>query len=469
MSKVPFGLAAFVKVSPSAAEILSGTAGYTETAELINAMPEAIEAGFSTTRDSVRRWREKPALPELVAPTTQKPPRVPARGAKVPSWSVGSEIDVKAGEGVLRTRPVPVGDQVDPEDERILAQFNLDPLKWEIASYRESRWQQREDGEELSAYRVSVRKRPQAVQADQADVEAILSRYAGRTAAGGGEKTLLVVISDTQAGKINYSNNGGTPELVERFGDVIEQVRHRIETEFGSHLHKLVLALGGDLIEGCTSQGGKLPLDADVTASVRLMRRLILHAVATLAPLADRVLVAACPGNHGRVRMDPTGTKVTDNWDTEIVVQVADMLEMDPAKYGHVDFAFPAEGEPWVVVNVGDDVPLALALVHGDQARPEKLPDWLNRMAGGREQPGMADAVITGHYHNYQLRNLNGNRAWLQAPAMDGGSDWFRHKTASNVPSGIVSAELVPGGGFPVQAPVFHTAAADTQGLDFHA
>jgi len=113
------------------------------------------------------------------------------------------------------------------------------------------------------------------------------------------------------------------------------------------------------------------------------------------------------------------------------------------------------EGE----LSVGsDDKPLVLAVVHGDQARSDKLPDWLDKMAGGRQQPGWADVVVSGHYHNFQLRNLNGNRAWLQAPAMDSGSDWFRHKTGANVPSGIVSAELVSGGAFPLRAPVFHTA-----------
>jgi hypothetical protein len=74
------------------------------------------------------------------------------------------------------------------------------------------------------------------------------------------------------------------------------------------------------------------------------------------------------------------------------------------------------------VVDVStEDKPLVLALVHSAQARPEKLPDWLDKMAGGRQQPGWADIVVSGHYRNFQLRSLNGNRAWLRAPRWTAG------------------------------------------------
>lgn len=68
--------------------------------------------------------------------------------------------------------------------------------------------------------------------------------------------------------------------------------RGRVET--------LVLPWLGDCLEGVVSQGGRLAarLDLSITEHVRVYRRLMMHQVATLAPQADRVMVAAVPGNH---------------------------------------------------------------------------------------------------------------------------------------------------------------------------
>jgi hypothetical protein len=49
----------------------------------------------------------------------------------------------------------------------------------------------------------------------------------------------------------------------------------------------------GDLVEGCTSQGGRLANDIGVSEQLRVVRRLLMHFFAVLAPLADRVLVAS--------------------------------------------------------------------------------------------------------------------------------------------------------------------------------
>jgi len=71
-----------------------------------------------------------------------------------------------------------------------------------------------------------------------------------------GQRILCVPIGDTEVG--NVGPPGGSPELVERFGRVIEAVRHRIDDEADGHLGRLVLARTGDLIEGAPSQGVKL-------------------------------------------------------------------------------------------------------------------------------------------------------------------------------------------------------------------
>lgn len=279
-----------------------------------------------------------------------------------------------------------------------------------------------------------------------AAVEQILAGYKARPrpTRGSGTATLCVPIGDTQAGKISPS--GGTPELVERFGRVVDEVRERIETEFGGRLAHLILAWTGDLIESYASAGGKLPLDSDVTASMRLMRRLILHALGVLAPLADKVTVPTCPGNHDRIRNDRI-TSPTDSYAIDIVSQVQDALSFDRARFGHVEFRYPDDGEPWVVLNAGsDEAPLVIGFSHGDLVNnPDRQPAWIAGQAMGRGQIGMCDVVVTSHFHHLQVRSVGGRRTWIQTPAMDSGSDQFRHRRGDDSVSGVISFELTPG------------------------
>ena len=54
---------------------------------------------------------------------------------------------------------------------------------------------------------------------------------------------------------------------------------------------------------------------------------------------------------------------------------------------------------------------------------------------------------MTAHFHHLRVEHTGGNRTWLQIPALDGGSAWFRRKTGEDTPAGIVSLEITPGSG----------------------
>ena len=465
------GLDAFSSACPDARSILENSAlTGTEAANEINALATDAGLNFSTSKRAVNRWRadhrivstnphnnHKPKLAELLDPQTPG-----AKSVKAPNWNVGIDLDVLKGEAEIRTRPQLVtADQpaVGPDESRILAEFGLSADEWTVAAYRESRWEGGIPDQWLSAHRVSVKKRDRlAPQIDPAATEAILSKYQGKvvTRRPKAGRSLLVVIADTQAAK---PEGGGIEALTERLNEGTEQIRQRIENEFGGHLDKLVLALGGDLVEHCTASGGLLPLQVEAVAAIRYMRRMIVHVLATLSPYARETTVISAPGNHGRVKTATVGLSPTDNFDLECTIGAADMLSMNP-RFDSISWVYPDQGEPWAVANVGsEDVPLRLCVIHGDQARPEKFPEWVNKMAGGMEAPGFCTAYVTGHYHNLQIRSLNGKRVWLQAPSCDGDSAWYRHKTAANSPSGIVSAELVPGSPMPIQAAVLHIGA----------
>jgi hypothetical protein len=248
----------------------------------------------------------------------------------------------------------------------------------------------------------------------------------------------MVPVGDLQVGK---PDGGGTAGTIERFARLTEAVAQRILASPGGRVEALVLPWLGDCIEGLVSQNGRLPLDISVTEAVRVVRRLMLHQLAVLAPLADRILVPVLAGNHdevSRLRKMPE----TDSWAIDAASAVQDALELS-GKYGHVTFLYPDPGELTVSVDIGGQV---LAFTHGHVASsPDRIPDWWKGQAIGRQPAGEADLLVTAHFHHFRAQAIGGNRTWIQIPALDGGSDWFRNKKGEDVPGGMVSMWLTPG------------------------
>jgi hypothetical protein len=69
---------------------------------------------------------------------------------------------------------------------------------------------------------------------------------------------------------------------------------------------------------------------------------------------------------------------------------------------------------------------------------------WLAAQAQGRYAIGTADLIISGHYHHLRVQQL-GPTTWVQTPALDGGSLWWRHSGHTDTPPGMVT--LLAGGG----------------------
>lgn len=211
-----------------------------------------------------------------------------------------------------------------------------------------------------------------------------------------------------------------------------------------------MLAYGGDCVEGVVSQGGKLAtrLDLSPTEQIRVYRRLVAYQIAVLAPLCDELLVMVVPGNHDQTSRQ-FATKPGDSWAIEGMSAVADALS-ERAAYSYVQFLFPGGEELALAVNVGtDDVPLVLGLVHGDVcgSTSNQVIPWWTKQAHGRQAVGEADILITGHWHHLRCEFTGGNKTWVQAPALDGGSDYFRRSKGEDTPAGMLTMWLTPGSG----------------------
>jgi len=250
----------------------------------------------------------------------------------------------------------------------------------------------------------------------------------------------VVALADMQIGKPDGDGTAGT---VRRVLDAHARALARFrDLRKRGKAGEVVIVVAGDCIEGTESQGSRLlaRLDCDVTTQVRIYRRLLAEIVTDYADKADRVRVAVVPGNHDEAKRvgDRMATNYTDSWALEGAASVADALDI--AGYENVAWIMPSHDELTVTLDVAGTT---LGVLHGHQTRG-KMDTWLAAQAQGRYAIGTADLIISGHYHHLRVQQL-GPTTWVQTPALDGASLWWRHAGHTDAPPGMVT--LLSGGG----------------------
>jgi predicted phosphodiesterase len=206
--------------------------------------------------------------------------------------------------------------------------------------------------------------------------------------------------------------------------------------------------LTSNCIEGVVAQNGRLVarLDLSVTEQVRLYRRLALHQIATLSPLANEVLVVCVAGNHDEsYRQVDMG--VNDSWAIEGMSAVSDALVLGGDKYSHVKFLFPEHERLDVTFNAGSlESPFVIGLTHGHLASsPNGEINWWKGQAHAEQPIGQAQLLLTGHFHHLRIEQTGCRKSWIQLPAMDGGSAWFLRKKGEDSAAGMITLDIGDG------------------------
>ena len=350
------------------------------------------------------------------------------------AWRPRSEIGTDGGFVVSTPRP----DGNTPGAEEILREANLDPAEWAVVSHRRSRWQTY-NGDWLESFRINVVPVKENTAKDY-DLEQLLNTigsWTPRTVSDTpGDLTAVYSIGDTQYGKDD------TPAIIERvlksFDAAVEH--HKYLTSKYS-IGQIALPQLGDCIEGMTSQKGKVMgrHDIGVSEQVRVGRRMLLAQIKALAPLASKIIVPVVPGNHDEVQRFLVG-RPEDSWQIDVVASVEDICKENDFLRDRVEFRYPAADDSTIAVNLSGTL---YGMAHGHQARD--LIKWWGGQAMGRCSVAQADILNVGHYHHYHAQSV-GPRLFIQNPAMDNGSAWFRDKSGLESQPGIVS--LVVGDGF---------------------
>ena len=248
----------------------------------------------------------------------------------------------------------------------------------------------------------------------------------------------VLATGDWQLGKIDGDGIDGTVKrILEATDRSIERIKElrRLKKWPGN----AVLVLTGDCVEGFVSQNGgnTWRTGLTMTEQVRLYRRLVFEIVTRLAKETENLLVTAVPGNHGEtVRIaGKMATRMDDSWDVDAVIAVADTLATNPEAYSHVKFVTPSKDQGAIVLDLGGTI---TAVAHGHQVPRGDVPRWVAEHAKNMAPVGDAHLIITGHHHHLRIQSL-GPRTWIQVPAMESESSWWKERTGEVSPPGMVS------------------------------
>lgn len=256
-----------------------------------------------------------------------------------------------------------------------------------------------------------------------------------------GDASLVVCVSDWQVGK---RDGDGLKGLIGRWLQGIDDVEFRLKElrKMGRTIDSITVLCLGDLVEGCDGHYDiqTFTVEVDRRDQVKIARRLLRDALIRWSKIVPEITVAAVGGNHGENRKNGKAfTTLGDNDDVALVESVAEIFGANPEVYGHIKFAIPTD-ELSLTLEVKGKI---IGITHGHLARAglgaeAKLRRWIADQTLGRQAIGDCDILVSGHYHSFKLADWGGVK-WIQAPALDGGSVWWRQSTGEIADVGVLT------------------------------
>ncbi len=334
----------------------------------------------------------------------------------------------------------------------ILTQLELDPQKYEVIEPVEVRsWDSPTDGgTRLFYYKAKIQSRTK-INEDDPDYDLLLKevKKAKKPKLPKVDKDDSIVFcwSDWQLGK---PDGDGTVAIVERLNQMIPDFVDHVQKlrKNGKKIKNLYVISLGDIIENCNGHYDTqtFGVQLNLRDQVKVARRIMVKALTEWSPLFDNVVVCAIAGNHGENRNNGKSyTDFADNHDVAIVEQVQEIVSQNKKAFGHVSFYIP-NSELSATVDVSGKV---IGFAHGHQFRSgvsiktgryafDKGIKWFAGQCMGKQPIGDSDMVVTGHFHHYFCISNHG-RWFMQAPSIDGGSEWYKDISGDWSPPAQVS------------------------------
>lgn len=367
----------------------------------------------------------------------QPAPRVDAP----PMFRPGIEFDGTEGTA---TTPGYLGEPANFDE--FLIDAGLNPAEIEIVGTpRTSRWQ-RYDGQWLTAYRFTFKRRTAGINLPLLLAEAkkkVKVNYPKQTS----EKCLVVLWSDLQVGKVDY--RGNSESLIER----VELMKKRLIDKIAQEKpERVVFADLGDTVENFNNAAPMQQLatnDLSIMEQVDVATTLAWETLKVIAERVPSVTYASVGSNHcqNRIGREAVG-KATDDWGVFIGRQLA---RLAAEKKIPIRFLEPQPHDESLAIDVFEDGFHILGIVHGHQAkRPDNMSTWWRGQAFGKQPVADATLLVHGHWHHLRVTELGStprgtSRFLVMAPTLDNGSGWWKKITGEDSVPGLAVLTLEKG------------------------
>lgn len=334
-------------------------------------------------------------------------------------WKPGFQWDGEQGE--LTTEPLTSA----PNWDELLRERGYDPAEVEIVgNVRHSQWQQRDGGDYLNSYRITIRKKVSGIDLPALFASVKKTRVKQVPQATG--EALVVVWADPQTGKQDW--RGNSSDLIARVQDKMVKLEAYIKANKTSSAFFLN---AGDSIEGFENvESQYFTNDLSLQDQLDLEATMEWEMLGLLRKHHNSVTAATVGSNHCAWRKGKsTLGKPTDDWGLFIQRQLKKMSDLVGAG---INFVEPETWSESVVVDVDGT---NIGLVHGHQAPSGAFTNWWAKQVHGGGPLAHADVVVSGHYHTLSIqpsgRNpYTGRSKWhLQAPTLDNGSSWYANRS----------------------------------------
>ena len=251
--------------------------------------------------------------------------------------------------------------------------------------------------------------------------------------------------SDFQLGKA-CETGGGTKDTVERVMASAERFKNRV---LESNPIAVVITDIGDVIENIFNVPNHqlTTNDLDLTAQIRVARRLYLEVLKLLAPLAPKVYYVSVPSNHGQVRTGPGDSvgSVDNDFGIEISYQLEDIcLNSNSEALRSIEFVRPEKYQETATLTVCGT---KIAFNHGHRTKGgiNGHDVWWANQDHGRMPGWDAHLLVVGHYHTMRAEQSGDGRWIICVSASEPSSDYFALSSGKRSKRGVTCVRVSEG------------------------
>ena len=356
-----------------------------------------------------------------------------------PFGAVSIEFD--GSQGTATTPGLPEG----ADFKQFLIDAGYSPDEYEVVGTpRTSRWQQREGGDWLTAYRFNFRLRINAELDLPTLYQAAKKTKKPVTKIVDNGKAFVILAADYQVGKV--ASRGGTKELVERIFETYNSIEAHLKK---NKYERIIICDGGDIVENFDNAANMAQLQSN-SLSIMQQTDLAASLMWDLLKMTTKyapTTYASVGSNHcqWRVGKQAVGKPGLDDWGIVILQQLrrlATEVGLDAT------FLIPEPDNESLSFDPFGDGFHIIGLAHGHQVnRPDGMVNWLAKQSFGHQPLAGFSIFLSGHFHHSRIEEIGqahngGSRWWVQGGTMDSGSDWYRLRSGVDSQTGISCFEV---------------------------